>query len=82
MTVHHYPLAPEHTYRDVYPFLLNVYRRVLDTHDPQSVVFLGESAGGGLALGLCHAVRAAGLPKPRNAVLLSPWLHAGLPEVI
>lgn len=81
VTVPIYPLAPEHTYRDVYPFLLNVYRRVLDTHDPQSVVFLGESAGGGLALGLCHAVRAAGLPQPRDAVLLSPWLHAGLPEV-
>jgi len=80
MTVPMYPLAPEHTYRDVYPFLLDVYRRVFTDHDPESVVFMGDSAGGGLALGLCHAVRDAGLPQPSHAVLLSPWLHAGLPD--
>ena len=51
------PLAPEHTYRDVDPFLANVYRRVLDAHDSKSIVFMGDSAGGGLALGLCHPVR-------------------------
>lgn len=51
------PLAPEHTYRDVDPFLRNVYRRVLDAHDSKSIVFMGDSAGGGLALGLCHPVR-------------------------
>ena len=75
-----YPLAPEHTYREVYPFLLDVYRRVLASHNPESVVFMGDSAGGGLALGLCHAVREAGLPQPSHTVLLSPWLHAGLPD--
>jgi monoterpene epsilon-lactone hydrolase len=74
-----YPLAPEHTYRDVYSFLLNVYRRVLDDHDLKSVAFMGDSAGGGLALGLCHAARDAG-PQPSHAVLLSPWLRAGLPD--
>jgi epsilon-lactone hydrolase len=80
VTVPIYPLAPEHTYRDVYSFLLSVYRRVLNDHDPESVVFLGDSAGGGLALGLCHAARDAGLPQPGHAVLLSPWLHAGFPD--
>ena len=80
VTVPIYPLTPEHTYRDVYPLLLSVYRRVLDTHDAKSVAFMGESAGGGLALGLCHAARDAGLPQPRSIVLLSPWLHAGLPS--
>jgi monoterpene epsilon-lactone hydrolase len=77
-----YPLAPEHTYRDVYPFLLNVYRRILQHYDPKSVVFMGDSAGGGLALGLCHAAREAGLQQPSDAVLLSPWLHLGLPHVV
>lgn len=42
-----YPLAPEHTYRDVYSFLLDVYRRVLDEYDPKSIVFMGDSAGRG-----------------------------------
>lgn len=80
VTVPMYPLAPEHTYREVYPFLLGVYHRILAEHDPKSVVFMGDSAGGGLALGLCHANREAGLPQPSDAVLLSPWLHAGLPD--
>ena len=80
VTVPIYPLAPEHTYREVYPFLLGVYRRILDDHDPKSVVFIGDSAGGGLALGLCHASREASLPQPSDAILLSPWLHAGLPD--
>ncbi|NDJ88020.1 MULTISPECIES: alpha/beta hydrolase fold domain-containing protein [Mycolicibacter] len=80
VTVPIYPLAPEHTYREVYPFLLDVYRQVLQTHHPKSVAFMGESAGGGLALGLCHALRAAGLPQPGDALLLSPWLHAALPD--
>ncbi|MCV7003084.1 alpha/beta hydrolase fold domain-containing protein [Mycolicibacterium alvei] len=80
ITVPIFPLTPEYSYRDVYPLLLNVYRRILGSHDPKSIVFMGDSAGGGLTLGLCHAGRDAGLPQPSDAVLLSPWLHAGLPD--
>ena len=80
MTVPIYPIAPEHTYREVFPFLLQVYRRMLETADPSSIAFMGDSAGGGMAFALCHAVRDAGLPPPSDAVLLSPWMHVGLPD--
>ncbi|WP_164478680.1 alpha/beta hydrolase [Mycolicibacterium stellerae] len=80
VTVPIYPLAPEHTYREAYRLLLDVYRRILTTHDPKSIVFMGDSAGGGLALGLCHAAREVGMPQPRDVVLLSPWLHVGFPS--
>lgn len=80
VTVPIYPIAPEHTYREVFPFLLQVYRRLLNTHAPESIVFMGDSAGGGMALALCHAVRDAGLPQPSDAVLLSPWMHVALPD--
>jgi epsilon-lactone hydrolase len=80
MTVPIYPVAPEHSYRAVFPFLLQVYRRMLETADPSSIAFMGDSAGGGMAFALCHAVRAAGLPQPSDAVLLSPWMHVGLPD--
>ena len=56
-----YPLAPEHTYRNVYPFLLNVCRRILQQHDPKSVVLMGDSAGGCLALG---SARFSSRPEP------------------
>ncbi|GBE67208.1 esterase [Mycobacterium sp. MFM001] len=80
VTVPIYPIAPEHTYRDVFPFLLQIYRRLLDTRQPNSIAFMGDSAGGGLAFALCHAVRDAGLPQPSDAVLFSPWVHVGLPD--
>lgn len=80
ITVPIYPVAPENTYRQVFPFLLQVYRRMLETCDPNSVAFMGDSAGGGMAFALCHAVRDAGLPQPTDALLLSPWMHLGLPD--
>jgi acetyl esterase/lipase len=80
ITVPIYPIAPEHSYREVFPFLLQVYRRVLETRDASSVAFMGDSAGGGMAFALCHAVRDAGLPQPTDALLLSPWMHLGLPD--
>ena len=80
MTVPIYPIAPEHSYREVFPFLLRVYRRMLETRDPSSIAFMGDSVGGGMAFALCHAVRDAGLPQPTDAVLLSPWMHVGLPD--
>jgi epsilon-lactone hydrolase len=80
VTVPIYPIAPEHSYREVFPFLLQVYRRELETRDPSSIAFMGDSAGGGMAFALCHAVRDAGLPQPTDAVLLSPWMHVGLPD--
>ena len=75
-----YPIAPEHNYREVFAFLLQVYRRMLESHDPSSIAFMGDSAGGGMAFALCHAVRDAGLPQPSDAVLLSPWMHVALPD--
>ena len=46
----------------------------------------GDSAGGGLALGLAETLADAGLPQPERIVLLSPWLdltlsHPDLPAV-
>jgi acetyl esterase/lipase len=80
VTVPIYPIAPEHSYRAVFPFLLQVYRRELETRDPSSIAFIGDSAGGGMAFALCRAVRDAGLPQPSDAVLLSPWMHVALPD--
>ncbi|MCG5433173.1 alpha/beta hydrolase [Mycobacterium sp. MYCO198283] len=74
-----YPLAPEHTYRATIPFLLGVYREMLAEYPAERIAFVGDSAGGGLAFALCHAARDAGLPPPSDAVLISPWLHLGLP---
>jgi acetyl esterase/lipase len=81
-----YGLAPQHTYREAYPFVTAVYRELLTDVDATAVTLAGDSAGGGLALGLAQTLEAAGLPQPRRIVLLSPWLdltlsHPDLPAV-
>jgi monoterpene epsilon-lactone hydrolase len=73
-----YGLAPQHTYRDAYPFLTAVYRDLLADVEASAVTLAGDSAGGGLALGLAQTLGEAGLPQPRRLVLLSPWLDLTL----
>jgi epsilon-lactone hydrolase len=73
-----YPLAPEHPYPAALDAALAAYRRLLDGAGAQPVVVGGDSAGGGLAVGLLLAVKAAGLPRPAAAFLLSPWVDLTL----
>jgi acetyl esterase/lipase len=81
--VPHYGLAPRHTHREAYPFLATVYRELLRDVDAPAVTLAGDSAGGGLALGLAQTLAEADLPQPGRLVLLSPWLDLtiGNPDV-
>ncbi len=70
--VPHYGLAPQHTHREAYPFVATVHRELLREFDASAVTLAGDSAGGGLALGLAQTL--TGAEQPRRLVLLSPWL--------
>jgi acetyl esterase/lipase len=76
--VPHYGLAPQHGYREAYPFVTAVYRRLISDLDPAGVAVAGDSAGGGLALGLAQAFTQEGLAPPGRLVLISPWLDLNL----
>ncbi|CAA7260033.1 unnamed protein product [Cyclocybe aegerita] len=41
---------------------------------PSSIVFAGDSAGGGLCLTTLTVLRDLGLPMPAGSVLISPWV--------
>lgn len=69
-----YPLAPEYTYNHTYSLLDDIYRGLSAEVPTERLAFLGDSAGGGLALGFAQSLLAKGLPQPRNIVLISPWL--------
>jgi len=70
-----YRLAPEHPFPAGIEDTLSVYRALLDDGtDPSTIAFAGDSAGGGLSVTTCLAVRDAGLPLPAAIVAFSPAL--------
>ncbi|MFE3194130.1 alpha/beta hydrolase [Nocardia sp. NPDC059240] len=72
-----YRLAPEHPFPAAIQDTLSAYRALLDTGEhPSSIVFAGDSAGGGLTVTTCLAARDAGLPLPAAIVAFSPGLDS------
>lgn len=72
-----YPLAPWHSANEAYALIEDLYRWL--TMDlGKRVTLMGDSAGGGFALGLAQCVATAELPAARALVLLSPWVDASM----
>ncbi|WP_406629291.1 alpha/beta hydrolase [Amycolatopsis sp. WGS_07] len=69
-----YRLAPEHPFPAGIEDCLAAYRSLLEDNDPSSIVFAGDSAGGGLSVTTTLAARDAGLPVPAGIVAFSPGL--------
>lgn len=78
VTVPIYGLAPNYSYRDAYPLLDAVYQELLDSYPADDIVIMGDSSGGGLALGFAQTLRDRALPQPGGLVLMSPWLDIRL----
>lgn len=74
VTVADYPLAPACNYKDTYSYIEGLYFKLLKETPSRNVVFLGNSAGGGLALGFAQKLRNDGKPQPSQIILNSPWL--------
>ena len=69
-----YRLAPEHPFPAGLDDAVTAYRWLLGQGlAAERIAIGGDSAGGGLALGLLLALKRAGDPLPGAAVLLSPW---------
>ncbi|WP_299584421.1 alpha/beta hydrolase [Mucilaginibacter sp.] len=71
-----YPLTPAHTAEEGFVQIDQVYKNLLSKVPPDSVVIMGDSAGGGFALALAEQMKKEGVPQPSQLILLSPWLDA------
>jgi monoterpene epsilon-lactone hydrolase len=69
-----YRLAPEHPYPAALDDCFDAYSGLLEQDvPPATIVLLGESCGGSLALGMLVRLRDAGLPLPACFVSLTGW---------
>jgi len=84
VTVPVYPLAPEHGFDAIYAMVGEVYRGVLAETQAEDIAFVGDSAGGNMAVVLTMMAAIEGLPAPSKHVLISPGLDMSLanPDVL
>ncbi|MDE2027940.1 MAG: alpha/beta hydrolase [Candidatus Omnitrophica bacterium] len=76
-----YRRAPESPFPAAVEDTVSAYQWLLDNkNSPQNIIFIGDSAGGGLAVAAALALRDKKLPLPDALVCLSPWVdlkHTG-----
>lgn len=69
-----YRLSPEHSLLAAIDDALALYNSLLRNKiSPSQIIFMGDSAGGGLALLTIQTLLARQIPIPQGIVLLSPW---------
>ncbi len=74
-----YRLAPEHPFPAALEDCIAVYQWLLQGGiQPENIVLMGDSGGGGLTLATLVSLQQAGLPQPAGAILISPWLDLTL----
>jgi len=78
VTVPIYPLAPEHDFHDMFGMVAHVYRAMLRDTPAGDLAFMGDSAGGNMAVVLTMMMAQEGLPAPGRHVLISPGLDVSL----
>ncbi|MBZ9676054.1 alpha/beta hydrolase [Mesorhizobium sp. ES1-1] len=78
ITVPIYPIAPEHDFHAMFGMVGDVYRGMLDETDADDMIFMGDSAGGNMAVVLTMMAAEEGLPPPSRHVLISPGLDMSL----
>jgi acetyl esterase/lipase len=82
ITVPIYPLAPEHDIHAMFRMALETYRAVLGETPASEVVFMGDSAGGNMAVVLTMMAAEKRLPLPGHHVLISPGLDMTAKEAM
>ena len=67
-----YSLAPEKAYPNAIDDIMSVYEHLLRQYPKTDIVFMGDSAGGGLAISAISKINKNGMRPPIFMVLFSP----------
>lgn len=71
-----YPLIPDYTYKDSFELLDALYKDILKLN--KTIIFMGDSAGGGLALSYNEYLYEKNIERPSKLVLFSPWVDVSM----
>jgi len=84
LVVPDYPLAPASNYKGVYDFFDKLHLKLLSQTSRENIIFMGNSAGGGIALGFAQKLRNESKPQPSQIILNSPWLDVTMsnPDIV
>lgn len=73
-----YRLAPEHPFPAAVEDASKIYRWLASRINPARIAFVGESAGGGLALATLQKMRDEKFSLPAAVAAISPWTDLAL----
>ncbi|MBI9104048.1 MAG: alpha/beta hydrolase [Spirochaetales bacterium] len=78
-----YHLIPYSNHKEAYSSSLALYKNITKNVSSENIIIIGDSAGGGLSLGLTLLLKEKQLPLPQEVILLSPWLDITMsnPEI-
>ncbi len=69
-----YRVAPEYPFPAALEDAMAAYEWLLDQGVPEhKLVLAGDSAGGGLAMALCHTLKSSWRKLPAGIIAMSPW---------
>ena len=75
-----YPKTPKHDFAETYELVTKLYQEI---SKEEEIVLMGDSAGGGLILGLAQYINDLDLKEPLGIISFSPWLDLAMenPEI-
>lgn len=78
-----YPLVPKNTYKDIFAMVTPLYKDIIKKYGKENIIAMGDSAGGGMLLGLLEQMGLEKFAQPYRTILLSPWLDVRMinPEI-
>lgn len=69
-----YPLAPKHSCTETFELITDLYNEYSD----DTLIMMGDSAGGGFVLSFCQYLNSINLSQPENIVVFSPWVDISM----
>ena len=71
-----YPLLPKNDYKKSFELLLDLYNELLKEN--KEIIFMGDSAGGGLSISFSQYLKTLNIKQPDKLVLFSPWVDVSM----